>query len=213
MSAGWWDFSNKALGEVLSYTLIVCKAYVYLRFVNANWLVTSHEFSELFYALTIQSFTPSPAQEVFWERWIWLQVDDMFLANTGNILATHTKIKLKKHINLSQPDVPKLPGFFSNFKFFANKNLPSLSGKIPKVTSPRDSKRGGTVGYIFSPPNLHPGWTLRLAIRHHVCGAFLSRKEWFFEVRIPEKTKAQKWKFQKLRAKQGKLMETLKKNG
>ena len=94
--------------------------------MNAKWLVTSQEFSELFYALTIQSFTPSPAQEVFRGRWIWLQVDDMFLANTGKS-GKHTKIKLNKnHIYLNLMFLNFL--IFGTLFFFKQKS-PSLAEK------------------------------------------------------------------------------------
>lgn len=165
--------------------------------MNAKWLVTSHEFSELFYALTIQSFTPSPAQEVFWGRWIWLQVDDMFLANTGKILEnTHTKIKLKKkHIYCISTWCSSTSWFFGTLIFFKPKII-IASGKSPGWRPPRDSSRGGSVGYIFSPANLHRFFTPRHPPPCLRCVPQVTRG--CFKVRIPEKTKAQKWNVQKI---------------
>lgn len=180
--------------------------------MNAKWLFTSHEFSELFYALTIQSFTPSPAQEVFWGRWIWLQVDDMFLANTGKNLENTHKNQTEKKTHLQYLNLMFLNFLiFWNFNFFQTKNHHRF-WKIPRVTTP---------------PWLIPGWNCWVyfftcepsPFFHASPSATMSAvrssgNQGVFQSSYPRKDKSAKMERSKnWRAKQGKFMETSKKNG
>lgn len=186
--------------EALSHTLIVCKAYIifiYLLWTQNDWSPrTSFPNSS---TLLPSNHSPQVRHKKYFEgggfdyklmTCFWPTLEKFWKTHT------HTKIKLKKkHIYCISTWCSSTSWFFGTLIFFKPKII-IASGKSPGWRPPRDSSRGGSVGYIFSPANLHRFFTPRHPPPCLRCVPQVTRG--CFKVRIPEKTKAQKWNVQKI---------------
>ena len=110
--------------------------------MNVKWVVTSHEFFELFYALTGPIIHPKSgtrsilrAVDLTWFDYklmtcSWPALEH--LENTQILRCVYQKSNRKKNKHLSQPNVPRLPDFWNFFHWWKNHHL---FWKIPQVTS------------------------------------------------------------------------------